>query len=664
VSRFHSFAASAALGAALGAIAFGAGAGTHLGRAATTEIAILLVAGVIVAVALLHPRAGPWYGGPALFLFGVLAAVTALSMSWSIAPDSSLEEAARALAYLAAFAAALMAGRILPRATPAVLYAVLIAAVAVAGWALLTRIFPGDLGSDVLGARLAEPFGYWNALGSMAALGIPAALWLGARRDAGTAMSALAYPALGVLALTILLTQSRGALGAAAIAVAIWLAAVPLRLRTIPVLALPAAAVAPVAAWALSKDAFTEVLQPLSAREAVAGDFGLMVLALLVGLFAAGLAVRAASTWRPPSLHMRRRAGAALVAAACLLVLGGVASVAVSDRGLGGTVSDRFNEITDDRVATPGGAARLGSVSSSRGGYWRQAFDVFEERPAIGRGAGAFGLASLRYRELGVGSVHAHGFLAQTMADLGLVGVAAALALLAAWLAAAARAIGLVPRGRPRPEWTGERVAVTALALCALVFGLHSLIDWTWFVPGPSVAAVVAAGFVAGRGPLGDAAVRTPRTALSAGRLLGVAAVLVTAGLCAWAVWLPERAARTNDRALALLDDGKIAAASREADRARDIDPYSAEPLFTRAEVLNRAGRQTDAYRVLEKAVLEHPRDPETWLRLGRFELDELDLPDRTIETTLGAFAVDPYSRQAALLRDRAIEAGGSNPGQ
>ena len=94
----------------------------------------------------------------------------------------------------------------------------------------------------------------------------------------------------------------------------LWLAVVPLRLRTIGRAGLPALAVAPVAAWALSKDAFTETFQPDSAREAVAGDFGLMVLAMVVGLFAAGLAVQAASLRRAPSLTMRRRAGIALAA--------------------------------------------------------------------------------------------------------------------------------------------------------------------------------------------------------------------------------------------------------------------------------------------------------------------------------------------------------------
>ena len=667
MSRSRSFAASATFGAALGAIAFGAGAGTDLSRNALVEVAILLAAGAVLAVGVLRGRRGPVHGGTALFCFAVLTAVTALSMSWSIAPDASLEEAGRTFAYLGIFASGLMVARIAPGATPAVLGGVLLAAVAVSGWALLTRVFPSDLGAIVLAARLSEPFGYWNALGSMAVVGVPAAVWLGTRRASGAATSALAYPALGILLLTTLLTQSRGAVAAAAIATLVWLAVVPLRLRTVAVVAIPALAVAPIAAWALSKDAFTEAFQPDSAREAVAGEFGLMLLALIVGLFAAGLAVQTASLRRAPSLPVRRRTGIALAVVACAVPLLGLTSVAMSDRGLGGTISDRVDEITDDQTGPPRGAARLGSVSSSRGGYWRQARDVFDERRSVGRGAGSFGLASLKHRKSPGGSVHAHGFFAQTAADLGLVGLAASLALLAAWLAAVARATGTLPRRRPRPEWDGQRTAVTALALCTVVFGLHSLVDWTWFVPGPSAAALLAAGFVAGRGPLGRGGLgRMPESQASgrpgAGRVLAAAAVIVTAALCAWAVWQPERAARSTDRATSLQLEGKNEAALREADSAREIFPYSADPLYVRAEVFDAMGHRAQAYRALEQAVIEHPRDPETWLRLGRYELETLDLPDRAVESAIGAFGVEPNSGKANRLKQAAIAAGGVEP--
>jgi hypothetical protein len=541
--------------------------------------------------------------------------------------------------------------------------AILVAGVTVAGWALLTRVFPGALEETVLGARLNAPLGYSNALASTAALAAPAAVWLAVRRGGGAVTSALAYPALGVLLLTILLTQSRGALAAIVIAAALWLALVPLRLRTVPIVVLPVLGAAPVAAWALSKDAFTKALQPSSAREAVAGDFGLMLLAMCVALLAAGLVVGMALARRAPSLPVRRRAGVALAVLACALPLVTLTSVAMSDRGLGGTISDRFNELTDESDAPPEGGARLSSVSSSRGAYWRQARHVFEDEPVAGTGAGTFGLSSLPYRGTSQGSRHAHGFLAQTAADLGSVGLAVVLALLAAWLAAAARAVGLVPRRRPRPEWTADRVAVSALALCALAFGLHSLVDWIWFVPGPTAAALTAAGFVAGRGmlpALGAAPVAEPvleplsLRGAERLRLVGAAAVLVTTLLCAWAVWQPERAARANDRALELVDQGKLSDAARQADRAREIDRYSPEPLYAKSAVLAAQGHRVAGYHALEQAVIEHPRDPDPWVQLGRYELDTLDLPQRALETALATFRVDPNSQQAVALRDQA----------
>ena len=52
------------------------------------------------------------------------------------------------------------------------------------GWGLLTKVFPGALDPTEFYSRLREPFAYWNAAGLMGALGVPAAVWLGARRTA------------------------------------------------------------------------------------------------------------------------------------------------------------------------------------------------------------------------------------------------------------------------------------------------------------------------------------------------------------------------------------------------------------------------------------------------------------------------------------------------
>ena len=658
MSRFRSLAASAALGCVLAAVAFGAAGATHVGRTVALELVALALSGAVLVGHALRPPARPWYGASAVVALGLLTAVTLLSLSWTVAPDDTLKDAGRSLTYLAVFAASVAGARLWPAAAPIVTRALLLAGVAVTAWALITRIFPGELAESVLGARLGEPFGYWNALGGMAALTLPAALWLGGRGDGGRFGGALAYPAMGVLLLTLLLTQSRGALVAAAVATALWLIIAPMRTATLPVILLPSAAVAPVAAWALSKDAFTKQLQPLEVREAVAGDFGLMVLAMVVFLTLAGYLIAHTRATRPRSLEFHRRAGLAAGIAAATLAIAGLGMVAASDRGLAGNVSDRIDELASTKQGPPEGAARLGSASSSRGEYWRQAKKVLEDRPFVGAGADAFGIARLEFRDDFRVARHAHGFLAQTLADLGLVGGVTVLVLLALWLVAAARTIGLGPRRGPRPEWTAERAALLALALCAVAFGAQSFVDWTWFVPGPAIAALVAAGFVAGRGPLEPSGAEpVPSRPARRGweRWLAAGAVVLAVGVAALVVWQPERAARANDEVQRALQAGDLAKAERAAKHAREVSPDSREPLFLTARVLDQQARPAAAYRVLEQAVIEHPQDPEAWLRLATFELDRLDLPGRARATLVAARRADPRSRRVEVLEQRAL---------
>ena len=107
------------------------------------------------------------------------------------------------------------------------------------GWALLTKVFPGALAPDETYARLREPFGYWNAVGLMAALGVPPLLWLAARRSghAGRQRARVAR-ARRCSSSRCMLSYSRGALLALLLGLALWFAAVPLRLRgALPLLA-------------------------------------------------------------------------------------------------------------------------------------------------------------------------------------------------------------------------------------------------------------------------------------------------------------------------------------------------------------------------------------------------------------------------------------------
>jgi tetratricopeptide (TPR) repeat protein len=651
--------ATVLLGALLAAVAFGAAGGTELSRTTVVEILLVLVGGAVVAAAVVAAPPGPLHGATALLAFALLAALTAISIAWAIVPELAYVEAGRTLAYLAVFAAGVAAARLAPRAGPVVLKGILAAALAALVYALAARVWPASLGEQEISNRIGQPFQYWNAVGTAAALAVPGLLWLGARRSGSGWARALAYPGTGVALLAMLLSQSRGALAAAALGTIAWLALVPLRLRSLPVLALPALGAGAVAAWALSKDAFAETAQPLAAKEAVAGDFGLLLVAMLLLLAGAGIAVEAGrSRWAAPE-RLRRRAGIAALAVAAVALVATLGAVAAGDRGLGGTLADRWDELTSETETAPAeqGAGRLTAAASTRAKYWKEARLIFEDRPSVGTGAGTFRVARLRHRADSSVTGHAHGYVPQTLADLGLVGLAVSLVLLLAWLVAAARTTLLHPRRLPwrryerplpRRDWTGERIALVALALTAIVFGLQSAIDWTWFVPGPAAMALVAAGFVAGRGPVSvERPAADPRAALDRApppRLLAGAGVLLAALLCAWAIWQPEAADRATADAVELADRGEVDAALAAIGDARDANPLSAEPLLQGAAIETQAGREQEAGETLEEAVLRFPGDPETWYRLAAFELGTLDEPAAAAETVRGALYLDPYS--------------------
>jgi len=655
VSRSLSATASAVLAAAVVGVALGARGGNGLERTTIVELLAIAVGGVAVCAAVLFARRGPAYGATAVAAFAALAGVTALSVDWSIAPDISYVEAGRTFAYMAVFAGAVALARLMPDGA-AVARAIVLATVAICAYGLAARVWPASFDEVAFTGRIGQPFDYWNALAGMAALGIVPAIWLGARRGGSWLGRVLAYPAAGLLIATLLIAQSRGALAGALVGCALWLVLVPLRLRSLIVLGAAAAGAAPVAAWAISKDPFHVGLQPLAAREAVASDFGLMLAVMVVALFAAGAVVEAIAARHQPSPGTRFGFGLATIVVAALIPLALITSVATSDRGLTGTISDRVDELTSDSAAPPTGGGRLGSVASERFGYWREARDVFQEDALTGRGAGAFELARLTHRNDGGRARRAHGFAPQTLSDLGLLGGAAALALLVAWLVAAGRATGLQPRRwwRPaattRPPWTSERGALVALTLAVVVYGVQSATDWTWFVPGLTVAALVAAGFVAGRGPLtGDPDSRSSRP--GAGAWLACAAVAALALVCSWSIWQPVRAERALARSYTAIGDGEPLEALRAAVDARDLNPRSIEPRYAIAIALTDLDRRRAAIASLRRAAAERPRDPDPWLRIADLELARH--PIRALAAAEQALRRDPYSSHAIAVRDQ-----------
>jgi hypothetical protein len=675
VSRYASWAASAVLAAAFAAVAFAGKGGNDLARTTAVEIVLLIVCGLAAAVGVAYGRSGH-HGRGSLLVFGALAVVTAASIFWSIAPDLTWIEANRTFAYFAVFAAGVAAGRLAPTGYAVLLRGLLGGIAIVIVYALASRVWPETLGGPTeIYARIGQPFEYWNAVGVTAAMGVVPALWLGARRSGHQPANALAYPLMALLYVAMMLSFSRGALITAALGAIAWFAFVPLRLRSLPVLVAPAVVSAPLIVWALSKDQFTKDGLPAAARATVGSEFGLLLVTMCAVLLAIGLAIGFQGRDWIPSFRTRRRSGLVAVAVAGALPLLLLTSVALSSRGLPGTVSDRLHELTSESAATPGGPQRLIRASSTRGRYWRQAGRVFSDLPVTGTGAGTFGTARLRYRKDQLVVRHAHGFVAQTASDLGVLGLILIFGFAGAWFVSAARTTGLerhAGRREGAPSfWDGDRVATTALALAALVFALHSAIDWTWFVPGPAIMAIAVAGYVAGRGPAPQPAglpspvvtgpplpdvnlPRLPRIALPPlpplPRLVPAIGVVLVALVAAWAAWQPQRSERESQKALSLLGQRNLPAADDAADRAQRIDPASVHPLFVKGSIAVAKGNKGEARTYFQRAVFEEPSNPEAWTRLAEFELYRAGEPRRALQIIEGALYLDPRSAPAQTV--------------
>jgi len=291
VQRYASSAASAAIAGAFAAVAFIGKGGNDLGRTTGVEIALILVCGVGAAIGVAYGRSGR-HGRGSLVLFGALAALTALSIFWSIAPDRTWIEAGRTYANFAIFAAGVAAGSLAPHSYAILLRGLLGGVAAVTLYALASRVWPVQLGGVTeIYARIAQPYEYWNAVGVTAAIGVVPALWLGARRSGHQPANALAYPLMALLFIAMFLSYSRGALIAAGIGILVWFAFVPLRLRSLSVFAIPAVAATPVLLWALSRDEFTKDGLAAAQRADVGPEFGLVLLVLSLLLLAIGLAI-------------------------------------------------------------------------------------------------------------------------------------------------------------------------------------------------------------------------------------------------------------------------------------------------------------------------------------------------------------------------------------
>lgn len=635
--------------------AFLARGGTQLERTTWTYVLLMLAGGALCAAALVMPRdprtparlRGVWL----IAAFALLVAFTAFSVTWSLTPSESWLETNRMLAYLSVLAGGFALGRLAPGRWAALLGGVAVASVLLCLWALLTKVFPGVFAADENFARLRAPFEYWNSVGLSAALGIPPLLWLAARRSGHGAINVLAWPALGLLIMCLLLAFSRGSLLAVTIGLALWLAVVPLRLRALATLAGVLVATIPLAIWAFTQDGLSEDGVPLSVRIDAGQALGGLLLLLISALTTAGLAVGFLTAVHPPGARTRRRVTRTLIVSLAAVPVVAIVLLATAPGGIDGQVSKAWKQATDPAAALPDNSpSRLRDTSSVRARYWQEASKIHGNHELIGAGAGAYGQLRLQYRANRGVVRHAHGYTSQVLADLGWVGIGLSLLAVIAFLAAAVRVLG-VTRSALRLPWDAERVGVAALTVIVLVFGIHSAIDWTWYIPGNAVPALLCAGFVVSRATLRErlsGLTEPPSDGYPpAVRLAGAGLVLVIAVTAAWSALQPVRAANATDVAQVRFERGEVGPAASIARIASDRNPLSVDPLFQLSAIEISAGNFPPAKAALERAVELEPANPEAWRQLGRLRLDQLNDARGALRAFQYAYFLDPHGAQS-----------------
>jgi hypothetical protein len=630
-------AATIGLAALLVAIAFVTGGGVDEIVASSgntwTEVGLTLLGLIAVTIGIfIRPPGARRVGWVTAGLMGSMFALQAGSIAWSVAPDSSWLASGQMLAYLAAFSGVIFLARPLSARWPIVLGALALWATTLCAWSLLVKVFPASLAAGNETGRLQAPFGYWNAIALCAAMGAPCCLWLGARQDGGRRLAALAAPAMTLVIAVLVLSYSRSADLAAVVAGAVWLVFVPLRLRALAVTAVGAVGAAVICVWALLHHALSHDNVSMARQDHAGHSFGLVLIAVLVLTALAGVAITESMDRTRMSPHTRGRIGAGLLALLGAAVVVAVLGVAAGHRGLPGEISYRWHQLTNPQaVVSASSASRVLQFGSSRPVYWHEALAVGDANPLKGSGELGFSVARLLDPTSVEPVLQAHSYVFETYADLGILGLAVTAALLGSWLLATGRTLCLRRRSRSLPAAAAaERVGLITLGALVVAFGVQGMLDWTWFFTGLTVPALLAAGWLAGRGPAvpaadaaappeGPASARPRASPLDRPAALAVTTLLVVATLAGcWLVWRPLHSAQLVNAA----EDHPSLATARAA---RAADPFALGP----AEVLSTFA-QDQHHPALARAELARltrlePRNPNVWEPLAQLLVSQHD---------------------------------------
>jgi hypothetical protein len=451
------------------------------------------------------------------------AAFQLASTLWSHATARTLDSYDRTLLYVLAFA--LFGSLRCNRAHLGWLVRALVAGLAaVCLIGLISRALPHTwpTASSFFADRLNYPLTYWNAEGMVAAIVLILGFHLTADRAEHWGVRVVSAALLPGVAATLLLTFSRGALGAAIIGLLAY--CLLTRASTLPAALLavvPPIAVALHSAWDATALATNDPTSPTAVAQGhhVAVVVGACMLA--AGLLRAALLLadhriaQLALVREPPRRAVRTAVGAslAIVAVGLALALGaGGFAQREYDRFVDGTAGPRTAQ-TRERLSDPGNDGRLP--------LWEAAVRIYETQQLRGTGAGTYQQYYFRYRNTTEYVTDAHSLYLQSLAELGLVGLASIVLVV----------LGILGGLATRIRGPG-RALYAALFATALAWAVHQAFDWDWQMPAVTLGVFMLSGLALARphdGRKGLSGLPVGRTLVALGWLvLAVAPLLAS----------------------------------------------------------------------------------------------------------------------------------------
>lgn len=618
------------------------------------QIALAMIAAGAAAAWLWSGRlrlSAPGLAWAGLALLVAFAAWSGLSLLWSVSPDSTWAQANRALTYALVLALAIALGASHRRALELTAVGFLALALAVTAYGLGQKLLPGLHVAGVFSlnqtgrlARLEEPVGYWNALGLFIALAVPLALAVAVDRGRSARLRIAAAGAIVPMLVTIAFTYSRGALLALVCGLAAGIAVSSARLRSVVWLALAVGAAAVPTVLGLLSHPLTASQVDIGDRELAGVELAAVIVASVTLMALAARRVTAREHGIHASPAQAKRIGRGLGSLAAGLAVIALIAVALSSRGLFGTVAHLEQSFITTRAVSVTDPGRLLSADSeNRWVWWKEAARAFGDRPIAGWGAGSFGVVHLLYRRDNLSVQQPHSVPLQFLAETGVVGAALGLGAFGLLLAVAARSVKRRPAG-------SERLLAAGLYGGAITYAVHALYDWDWDIPGVTLPALLFLGVLAGSARAGRqpaAATRSP-TRWRSGAALTLSAICLAA--FALSAVIPRLAAgRAGNALLEAASGTRLSHALADALAANRLDPVSDRGLLAAATIEVRLGHNERARRYLLAAVQRQPTDGAAWERLAFEDLVLHDRPDAAVAAHR-ALALDPHGASARSI--------------